>query len=144
MITTRTATNDDKAFLWELKKAAMAQYVSAVYGWDDGFQRSFFEKGFNPDVIQVIEQDGQSIGMYELQDRDDALYIARIEIIPARQRCGVGSHLLQRIIHQAIEQRKPLGLQVFKVNPAQHLYRRLGFRDTGETDTHIQMEYAGK
>ena len=36
--------------------------------------------------------------------------------------------------------RNPLRLQVFKVNPAQSLYERLGFVKTGESTTHNQME----
>lgn len=142
MITTRVATNNDKEFLWELKKAAMAEYVDAVYGWDDVIQRSFFEKGFQPDVIRVIEEDGQMIGMYELQDREDDLYLARMEVAPEWQGRGIGSGLLQEMISYANNCNKPLRLQVFKINPAQNLYRRMGFVDTGETETHIQMQYA--
>jgi phosphoribosyl 1,2-cyclic phosphodiesterase len=36
----------------------------------------------------------------------------------------------------------PVRLRVFRVNPAQRLYRRLGFVVTGETETHVQMEHA--
>jgi hypothetical protein len=31
-------------------------------------------------------------------------------------------------------------LQVFKINPAQKLYERIGFIRTGETQTHVTME----
>jgi predicted N-acetyltransferase YhbS len=101
MIITRVATKNDKEFLWELKKAAMAEYVDAVYGWDDVIQRSFFEKGFHPDVIRVIEEDGQMIGMYELQDREDDLYLARMEVAPEWQGRGIGSGLLLEMIRYA-------------------------------------------
>ena len=70
VITTRPATHDDKDFLWELKCASMRQYVEAIYGWDDAIQYEFFEKGFHPEDLQIIQCDKQDMGMYELQERD--------------------------------------------------------------------------
>lgn len=122
----------------------MSKYVESVYGWDDKFKYSHFERAFVPERIQIVQEDGHRVGIYELQERHDELFLARIEIAPERQRRGVGSHLLKSLISQAIEKGKPLKLHVFKVNPAQRLYRQMGFTDTGETETHVQMQYVGR
>jgi ribosomal protein S18 acetylase RimI-like enzyme len=36
----------------------------------------------------------------------------------------------------------PVRLQVFRESPAVRFYERLGFRRTGETETHVRMEHA--
>jgi hypothetical protein len=95
VITTRTATGDDKDFLWELKVASMRQYVEAVYGWDDSSQYGFFELGFHPQAIQIIQYDQQDIGMYELRERDPDWFLARIEILPAFQGKRIGRAVIQ-------------------------------------------------
>jgi ribosomal protein S18 acetylase RimI-like enzyme len=140
VITTRTATGDDKGFLWELKVAVMRQYVEAVYGWDDSNQYGFFELGFYPQAIQIIQYDQQDIGMYELRERDEDWFLARIEILPAFQGRGIGTAAIQQMVALVSKTGKPLRLQVFKVNPAQRLYERIGFMRTGETKTHFTME----
>jgi ribosomal protein S18 acetylase RimI-like enzyme len=140
VITTRTATSDDKDFLWELKVASMRQYVEAVYGWDDSSQYGFFELGFCPQAIQIIEYDRQDIGMYELRERDSDWFLARIEILPAFQGKGIGGTVIQQMVARVSKTGKPLRLQVFKVNPARKLYERIGFLRTGETKTHFLME----
>lgn len=144
MIKTRGATPDDKDFLWKLKVASMRRYVEAVYGWDDAIQYGFFEKGFRPEGIQIIQCDERDVGMYELQEQEDSWFLSRIEMLPEFQGQGVGTAAMQQLISQASKTDKPLRLQVFRVNPAQKLYARLGFIKTGETETHIAMELPNK
>jgi len=140
MIETRKATRDDKGFLWELKVASMREYVEVVYGWDDALQYGFFEKGFHPEDIHILRCDKLDMGMYELQERDEEWFLARIEIMPEFQGRGIGTTIIQRMIDLVSKTGKPLRLQVFKVNPAQKLYERIGFLQTGETKTHVTME----
>lgn len=140
MIETRHAISGDKDFLWKLKVASMRQYVEAVYGWDDTIQYGFFEKNFRPEGIQVIQYDGKDIGMFEYTERTEDWFLARIEIIPSFQGKGIGTTVIQQIIGHISNTGKPLRLQVFKINPAQKLYERIGFIRTGETQTHITME----
>jgi GNAT superfamily N-acetyltransferase len=129
-----------KDFLWKLKVASMRRYIEAVHGWDDAIQYGFFEQGFNPEDIRIIQCDRQDMGMYELRERDEEWFLARIEILPAFQGRGIGTKVIQRMIDQVSKTGKPLRLQVFKVNPAQRLYESMGFLRTGETRTHITME----
>ncbi len=140
VITTRTATRNDKDFLWKLKVASMRGYIEAVHGWDDAIQYGFFEQGFHPEDIRIIQCDRRDIGMYELRERDEEWFLARIEILPAFQGRGIGTKVIQGMIDQVSKTGKPLRLQVFKVNPAQKLYECIGFLRTGETGTHITME----
>ena len=144
MITTRHATSQDKDFLWSLKSAAMREYVEQVHGWEDTLQLKFFEKSFHPETILIIRENGYDVGMYELQERDDDWFLARIEILPEYQNKGIGTAILSNIINVAKSTGKPLRLQVFKINPARRFYTRIGFIETGETENHIHMELPDK
>jgi hypothetical protein len=44
------------------------------------------------------------------------------------------------VLEQARASHLPVSLRVLKVNPAQRLWRRLGFTVVGETETHWLME----
>lgn len=122
----------------------MRQYIDRIYGWDDNAQRGFFEKGFRPEAIQIIQNDGRDVGMYELQERDDDWFLSRMEILPEYQNRGIGTVVLQRMIDAVASTDKPFRLRVFKVNPARKLYTRMGFIETGETATHVLMELPNK
>jgi ribosomal protein S18 acetylase RimI-like enzyme len=139
-ITTRKATLEDRVFLWQLKVASLREYVENIYGWDDAVQKTFFENSFHPEAIRIIQLEDQDVGMVELRQREDHYFLARIEILPEFQRRGIGSTIIKRIAAGVRSSGKPLRLQVFKINPAQRLYTRLGFIMTGETETHYYME----
>ena len=62
---------------------------------------------------------------------------------------GVGTLLLNNIIHLAKEQFKMthLYLEVYQGNPAIHLYKRFGFKETGRQDYFVRLpdgSYIGK
>ena len=136
-ITYRQATQDDYQFLYELKVASMRDYVDQVYGWDDAFQEEFFEKDFRADDLTIIQVDGRDLGMYELSKDKEGLFIKRIEIHPESQNKGIGSQVIQHILSE--NESTSAWLMVFKINPAQKLYERLGFVKADETDTHFKM-----
>ena len=108
MITTRRATAEDKEFLWILKVAAMRQYVEQVYGWDDTMQYDYFEKNFHPEALEIIQYDGQDVGIYKLLEREESYYLSQIEITPEFQNKGIGSTIIQRIIDAVAVQGQPL------------------------------------
>ena len=56
MITTRTATDLDKDFLWKLKVASMRGYVEKLYGWENGRQYDHVEKTFHPETMTIIQR----------------------------------------------------------------------------------------
>jgi hypothetical protein len=48
------------------------------------------------------------------------------------------------VIENAGVRQVPVRLGTFRVNRAVNLYRRLGFREVGKTDTHILMEWRSR
>lgn len=139
MIGYRSATNGDREWLWELKRATMREYVAAVFGWEDEAQRRMFDEKFDPSRIHIIQVDGRDVGLLDFEERETDFFLGRIEILPTAQGRGIGSAVIQAVIDQATAKNKAVRLQVLRANPAIRLYERLGFRVEAETATHIKM-----
>lgn len=138
----RPANPADIPALFAINRAAMREYVTQTWGeWDEAWQAAHFHEQF-PAVRQVIEVDGESAGFFDLERRDDCIYIAEVVIHPVHQRFGIGTALVKSALREAAKAGLPARLQVLKVNPARRLYERLGFETTGETETHYLMTNA--
>src|SRR5262249_13638834 len=118
----------------------LRDYVDQTWGWDENWQRSRFEKDFDPDSIQIIQNRSDPIGYLSVQNRADEIFLAAIEIAPAFQNRGIGTQLIVQLFSASDRTRVPVRLFCLKVNPARRLYERLGFQRVEETDTHYIME----
>ena len=126
----RPATPADSEFCYQLHKAAMGDYVTAVWGWDEQVQRGFHDRAFNPARWQIITAGGADIGMLDIEYRPGEIYLSRIEICPGHQGHGIGSHLISALADQARQNGPDLVLDVLTVNHrAQALYQRLGMTE---------------
>lgn len=135
----RSATENDIDFLYSLHVATMKEYVDRTWGWEDAFQKSLFQENFVPAKIQILMIDDRDIGMLSMEERSDDIFLRAIEIQPEYQGKGIGTTILKKIIADGAQKKKPVFLQVLKVNPAKHLYERLGFSVIEETKTHYRM-----
>lgn len=139
----RPTTSADSEYCFQLHKAAMGAYITAIWGWDEQIQRDFHARAFAPDRWQMITTDGTDAGMLHVEHRPTEIYLARIELHPDHQGRGIGSQLIRSLLHQARRQGRDLTLDVLVVNQqAQALYRRLGLHEEtrhGENDIKIRM-----
>ena len=138
---TRPAMESDSRFLYELHKAALGPYVEATWGWDEEFQRRWFDERFDPPANEVILVDDAPVGCLRVTDRPDCVFLDYIALTPERQRQGLGTHLLRETQDRAIARGLPVRLSVLKANPARALYERLGFRVTGDDEVRWFMEF---
>jgi len=136
MYVLRPATDDDYEFVFALQERTMRVYVEETFGpWDDGWQRQFFAVNWRAGDSHIIEVDGEPAGRLQLEERDDTVYLANINILPEYQGRGIGAAVIGDVIRDAAP--RPVTLRVLKSNPeAQRLYERLGFRFTHEIETH--------
>jgi len=126
----RPATPADSEFCFQLHKAAMGDYVAAIWGWDEQVQRDFHARAFNPGRWQIIAAGGADIGMLDVEYRPAEIYLARIEIHPDQQGGGIGTRLISALIDEAGQKGQDLVLDVLTVNRrAQALYQRLGLAE---------------
>lgn len=65
--------------------------------------------------------------------------LVQIQIAPAWQGAGIGSHLVRALLEQARQAGAVVRLSVLKANPARQLYERLGFAVVAELDHAYEM-----
>ena len=143
VIALRPATATDSEFCFQLHKAAMAEYVTAIWGWDEQRQRDHHTRGFTPGHWQIITADGTDAGILIVDYRPAEIYLSRIEIHPDYQGHGIGTRLISALIDEAAQRGQDLVLDVLTVNNrAQALYQRLGMKEVarhGDGNIRIAM-----
>ena len=135
----RSATPDDREFVWGVHRQTMRVYVDRTWGWDDSRQRERFDGNFDPAVIQIIEYRNHMAGYMSVRRSVGEIFLAVIEITPEYQNHGIGTRLIADLLDESDSSGLPIKLSVLKVNPARRLYERLGFGSIAETPTHYEM-----
>ena len=132
----RPVTTQDFEFLWHLHNAALRRYVEQTWGWDEEWQRRHFTENFDPDVGKIITINGKDAGFLWVSEREDEIFLVSIRILPEFHNRGIGTRLITEVTSNGD---KPVRLHVLKVNPARHLYERLGFSISRDLGTHYEM-----
>jgi len=136
----RPAQPGDRERIYDIHRAALGPYVAELWGWDEAWQAEAFARRFDPQSIRVIVVGEQVVGFFELNEDCDGAILSKIEIEPGWQQRGLGTSIISDVLASARARGQALRLQVFKINNrARALYRRLGFCETDETATHVQM-----
>jgi ribosomal protein S18 acetylase RimI-like enzyme len=124
-ISQRAATVEDIEWLEPFYESIMRPYyVELNLIWDD----TKFREYFDPQSTKIIQADGLDIGMLQVRDRDDYIYLGDIQLDHKYRNKGIGTSLIKSVIRSAIVANKPVRLRVLKGNPAKKLYIRLGFK----------------
>ena len=138
----RTAAAGDMELLFGLLRAALGPWVERTYGaWNEEEQREIFFARTDPATHQVVELRGRPIGCLAVRRSPEEIRLLRVFLFPDLQNRGFGSQLVRSVLAEGEAARLPVRLRVFTVNPARHLYERLGFHVVGETETHTLMEW---
>lgn len=141
----RTATVNDEEFVHNLHHEAYRDVVCRQFGeWDISRQDKFFEEKWNPKKFQILLCDGTPCGFLSVEDRSDHIFLSEVVILPAYQGRGIGSQIIDEEMQRALDSGLPVRLQVLNENRAIKLYKKIGFREYGVTDTHIQMVWDNK
>ena len=140
-IVLRGATAKDAEFVVDTERETMQGYAMATWGeWRAAEARQRAVENVLAGRTQIIERGGVPIGVLRAVRTAECMNLKQIFIRPAFQRQGLGSALLGQLIGEARVADIPLRLRVLRVNPAQRLYRRLGFTVSRETQEHVYME----
>lgn len=139
--TLRAAGPDDKRFAYDVRRAALREYVERVWGWDEDHQWQLHDRRFREQDVQIITLNGEDVGILSVAETPDCVFVNQLYILPEHQGQGIGRKCMLTVMERATSLGLPVRLQVMKVNPrAVAFYRRLGFTTTGETATHVQMQ----
>ncbi len=140
LVTLTPATDDDRGFSYQVKKAAEGDYIAAIYGWDEEYQKRFHGRDWEERRPDIIRYDGRRIGTLYAREEEDGLHIRQLFIMPEWQGKGIGSCLLRRILAEADSRGLVTKLAFLEGNRVESLYRRFGFRLTSRRDNNCFME----
>ena len=147
----RPESEADLPFLRRLYVSTRWEELAIVTDWSDaekqaflesqfGFQRHHYLTYYAATDCAVLEQDGAPAGRLYIYRQDQTLLVVDISLLPEWRRRGIGTALLEAVIAEARAAGKSATISVEKFNPAQRLYRRLGFREVAEEGVHWIME----
>ena len=139
MIELRAAGESDRELLWLIQSTSMRPAVEATWGWDESFQRSYFDEHYGAVPFQIVRVNGHDAGMLCWEVGPDHVFLRNVALLPDFQGRGIGTEVIRAVMAEAADRGVPLRLQVLKTNRAQRLYERLGFHTYAETATHLQM-----
>ena len=139
----RFATPDDHDWLYALKAESVRPYVEKIWGWDENYQEKDFDGDFSRmEQFNVIEVDGRFVGFVQYYFEYPYFEVVEIHLLPEYRGNGIGSDILRYLQKVCIAQDRKIRIGCFKENHrAKHLYQKLGFMQTEETDTHYILEY---
>jgi ribosomal protein S18 acetylase RimI-like enzyme len=134
----RSINTNDVEFLWRLHNLALKKYVAQTWGWDEEWQRADFQMRFNANNGNIIVVDDMDAGFWWTIEKESEILLASVRLLPEFQNKGIGSQLIKNLLSST---HKSVRLQVLKVNPAIHLYEKLGFKIFDENATHFEMRF---
>lgn len=136
----RPATASDLAFARDLTRSTMlGYYIRHDLLWLD----EAFDVAWAGRRNLLICRDARVLGFVSLSRDAQALYIRELHVLEAFRGQGAGAWTLQQVLEMARQERRGLlRLTVFKDNPAQRLYERMGLQVVGEDDCFWRMQRA--
>ncbi len=149
----RPETETDLPFLRQLYISTRWDEVSAAADWPDAQKIAFLESQFALQrhhylnhyanaSFDVIEQHGAPAGRLYVDRQERTLLIVDIALLPQWRGRGIGTALIEALFAEARAVGKEVSISVEKFNPAQRLYRRLGFRPYAEDDVYWFMYWS--
>jgi len=137
----RKATADDSEFAYQTKKASFREYLEKASVWNEEEQRKLHQRRFAEHDFRIIHLSGVDVGILAMSRQPDRIKLNQMFILPEYQCKGIGGACMTLVITEAAVSELTIQLRVLKVNPrALMFYQRLGFKQTGATETHILME----
>jgi len=91
----RPISEADFEWALALHRDAVGEYVNEIWGWEDQAQRQMFSERSARRPRQVIELGGEHVGVLEMEDRPDELYLALLKLSPSWQGKGLGTDILE-------------------------------------------------
>lgn len=148
----RAETEADLPFLRRLYVSTRWQELAPVVDWTDAQKVAFLDSQFAAQRHHyrtcyastfwgVLERAGTPAGRLYLDRQATTLLIVDVSLLPDWRGRGIGTALLHAVAVEAHPAGRSVTISVEKFNPAQRLYRRLGFRETADDGMYWAMEW---
>jgi ribosomal protein S18 acetylase RimI-like enzyme len=145
----RLAEAGDEDFLLRLYSTTRAAEVAA-WGWPEAQRTAFLQMQFRaqrghsayPNATeQIVLWEGEAVGHWLIARPEGEIRLVDVALLPAHQRLGIGTTLLQDLQRTAQTERLPIRLRVAYDNPARFWYARHGFIQLEDRGSHWLMEW---
>jgi len=149
----RPETEADVPFLRRLYISTRWQELASLLDWTEAQKIAFLDSQFDAQrssylsqyagaAFDVLEAQGVPAGRLYLDRQADTLLVVDIALLPEWCGRGIGTALLEAMFAEARMAGKGVTISVEKFNPAQRLYKRLGFREYAEDDVYWFMHWS--
>jgi ribosomal protein S18 acetylase RimI-like enzyme len=118
-----------------------AQHKAAFVDMQFRAQHAHYEEHYPRADRLLISSAGEAIGRLYVDRWAREHRIVDIAFLPEHRGKGFGTALLRDLLDEAADARKAMSIHVEKFNPAQRLYRRLGFVKAGEQGVYDLMRW---
>jgi ribosomal protein S18 acetylase RimI-like enzyme len=129
------STRSDELALLASDRNLMEAFLSMQFN----AQTSQYEMSYPQADHSIILWNDAPIGRTLINRGAHEFTLVDIALLPAHRGTGIGTYLLQRLLDEATEARKPIKLNVWQSNPAKRLYERMGFLATEEAGVYCEM-----
>lgn len=147
----RASGPEDRDFLQRLYASSRPE-ILAIADWDATAKESLLTMQFEtqqaayaaarPNArVEIVERHGRPVGRLVVDRREDEIHLVDIALLPDARGHGLGGILIAGLCREAARAGLPLRLYVEHRNPAQRLYRRLGFVEAGGDQVSALMEW---
>lgn len=125
------------AFIRSLTRENFYLIISRTIGWDE----ELHQQEPRPERYTMVYSNHNLIGFFSIREASDYLYIHTIQLVASFRGKGYGTTLLQHIENIArTKNLQRIHLSVFKENPTQRLYQKLGYKQIAQDEYLIRME----
>ncbi len=126
---------DEYSETFEIFKAYMKPVIDEAFGWDEEYQKNYFESRLKLEWFSWILVDGDKVGLVCNRLKQNSIHIHFLVIFTEVQRRGLASSVTRRLHDEANKQQLNLTFSCFKNNePALQLYKGLGFVISSEDE----------
>jgi len=135
----RPAKPGDYRFAVALYLDGARRHLSKIGRWSRPRLAAKFRRGYRQSQSRMVCAGEKTIGWMQVAEQVGRLNLLQLHLLPSYRRQGIGTRLIKDLLRRANGLGKPVTLMVMHGNPAQALYLRLGFRQTGRDVDRIQM-----
>jgi ribosomal protein S18 acetylase RimI-like enzyme len=104
-------------------------------------QHREYARTYRDASFEVLVIDGADAGRLYVHRTGDEVHVIDIALLPEFRRRGIGGALLRDLMDEAAAAGKKVSIYVEENNPAQSLYRRLGFEPVDKQGVYELMEW---
>lgn len=148
--TLRPAQPEDEAFLVSVYGSTREDEL-AMAPWDarqrEAFvkfqfaaQLHFYQTEYPHARHQVILDGDERVGRLYVDRREGEIRILDLTLLPQHRSRGLGSQILEWLMGEAADVRRPLTISLESFNRSRRLFERLGFSPVSENGFHILYE----